>query len=79
MYIPRDVWPYYSSWSGAPGAPGAPKTLTLRILGALGAPGALGATDVDRSKVKEQLTKGKVIFAINILFIKSFSTFTFVV
>ena len=51
-------------------APRAPNILKVRVLGAPGAPGALGApeaTNFDRSKVKEQLTKGKVIFANNIL------------
>ena len=51
---------------GAPGAPRAPKTLTLRVMGAPGAPEPQEPrephllhdlqTDVDRSKVKEQLT-----------------------
>ena len=69
---------------GAPGAPRAPKTLTLRVLGAPGAPGARGShgspyllhdlqTHVDRSKVKEQLTKfGKVNLANNMLLLMNF-------
>ena len=51
---------------GSPGSPGSP--------GSHGSPYLLHdlQTDVDRSKVKEQLTKGKVIFANNILLLINF-------
>ena len=69
------VWGSWGSW-GSQGS----QNPHFEGIGSPGSPYLLQdlQTDVDRSKVKEQLTKGKVIFANNILllYINSFSTFT---